>query len=70
MGRKDESSSFPPNSSKTFFYQKMKKTDINIEELARQLEIDLKNIDIKSLARSAKRKANEKARRMYPEVFT
>lgn len=48
----------------------MKKTDINIEELARQLEIDLKNIDIKSLARSAKRKANEKARRMYPEVFT
>jgi len=46
----------------------MKKTNINIEELARQLEIDLKNIDIKSLARSAKRKANEKARRMYPEA--
>jgi len=47
----------------------MKKTDINIEELTRQLEIDLKNIDIKSLARWAKRKASEKARRMYPEAL-
>ena len=43
---------------------------IDVKEMAKQLEADLKGVDLTTLFRKVRDETNEKVRRAYPEIFT
>jgi AbrB family looped-hinge helix DNA binding protein len=42
---------------------------ISVQEMAKQLEVDLKNVDLMSLFKKVRDETNEKVKRAYPEIF-
>ena len=43
---------------------------IDVEKMARQLEADLKDVDLTALFRKVRDETNEKVKRACPEIFT
>lgn len=43
---------------------------IDVEKMAKQLEVDLKDVDLTTLFRRVRDETNEKVKRAYPEIFT
>lgn len=43
---------------------------IDVEEMTKRLEADLKDVDLMSLLRKVREETNEKVKRAYPEIFT
>jgi AbrB family transcriptional regulator (stage V sporulation protein T) len=43
---------------------------IDVEKMAKQLEVDLKDVDLTTLFRKVRDETNEKVKRAYPEIFT
>lgn len=43
---------------------------IDVREMAKQLEADLKDVDLTTLFKKVRDETNEKVRRAYPEIFT
>lgn len=43
---------------------------IDVKEMAKRLEADLKDVDLTTLFKKVRDKTNEKVRRAYPEIFT
>ena len=43
---------------------------IDVREMAKRLEADLKDVDLTTLLKKVRDETNEKVRRAYPEIFT
>ena len=43
---------------------------IDVREMTKQLEADLKDVDLTTLFKKVRDETNEKVRRAYPEIFT
>lgn len=43
---------------------------IDVKKMAKQLEVDLKDVDLTALFRKVRDETNEKVKRAYPEIFT
>jgi AbrB family looped-hinge helix DNA binding protein len=43
---------------------------IDVGEMARQLEAELKDVNLENLFRKVREETNEKLKRAYPEIFT